>query len=381
MVHIPLTLVGMGKIREIGALVKELGGQRCLIMTDSDIVRAGLVDPIRSSLETAGCDFDLFDRCKAHAPSGVIKECSELVKQRKYDLLIGVGGGSVMDTVKAVSVLSANELKLSDLIHDRTMMKPLRKVLVPTTAGTGSEWSRTGVYYDEEEDEERLVIDTPLFADRVIIDPELTLTLPPRVTADSGMDALTHAIEAYTSATTNAVADVFARSAIQLISNHLRRAYLKGKEDQEARYHMSIAACMAMSAVAMNGAGLAHFLNPQIVKRTHLPHGEACTLMLPHAMAFNLVARKERLAAIAEWMGEDVKGCSMSVAAKRAVEAVQKMSRDLHMPQRLSEIGIEEEDLPPMADATMIHFRARIEAKIPLRVTRDDILRIYEGAL
>lgn len=381
MVYIPLTWVGMGKSREIGALAKELGGRNCLIVTDRGVVKAGLIETIGSSLKKAGCAFDVFDRCKPHAPSGVIEECLEVAKRGAYDLLIGVGGGSVMDTAKAVSVLVAQDMRFHDLIQGRVKKKGLPKILVPTTAGTGSEWSRTGVYYDETEQEERLVIESPLFADAVIIDPELTRSLPPKVTADSGMDALTHAIEAYTNATPNILSDLLAEASIKMIARHLRSAYRGGDSLGEARYKLSLAAAMAMSAIAMNGAGLAHFLNPPIVKKAQIPHGEACFLMLPRTMEFNLEARTARYAAIARWMGEEVEARSPREAARQAIEAVEKIGQEVGMPRSLREVGITERDIPEMVEATIKNFQSRIEAKNPRKVTREDLFQLYRTAL
>jgi len=380
-IHVPLTLVGMGRSSDTGDLVRELGAANVIIITDANLIEAGLINNIKLSLERAGCKFDTFDGCMPYAPSSIVEKCSQVVRNGNYDLLIGVGGGSVMDTVKAVSVIVPNDISFQDFVSGKPITRALAKILVPTTAGTGSEWSRTGVYHDDTDGKEKLVIESHLFANAVIIDPELTLNLPQRVTADSGMDALTHAIEAYTSATTNIVADTFAETAIKLISDNLRSAYVEGSEHPEARYKLSIAASMAMSAVAMNGAGMAHFLNPQIVKRANIPHGEACILMLPHTMQFNLIACPARFARIAELMGEKTEGLHIMDAAQKAVEAVKKISLDVGMPQKLSDLGIGEGDIPEMADDVIEAFAERIRAKNPLPVTREDIIRIYTAAL
>ena len=380
-IHVPFTIAGMGRRNEIGDLVKELGATNVIIVTDANLVKAGLIDNIKSALKKAGYKFDIFDGCIPHAPSSAVERCSEVVRNGDYDLLIGVGGGSVIDTVKAASVMAPNNITFQDFIADKPVKKVLAKILIPTTAGTGSEWSRTGVYYDEAEGKERLVIRTPLFANAVILDPELTLNLPRRVTADSAMDALTHAIEAYTVSTTNIIADTLAESAIKLISENLRLAYTKGNEHPEARYKLSIAASMAMSAVAMNGAGMAHFLNPQIVKKANIPHGEACILMLPHTMQFNLIAYPERFAKIAELMGEKTEGLPVTDAAQRAVEAVKRISGDVGMPQRLSNLGISDSDIPEMAEAAIEAFYSRMREKNPRAVTQEDVARLYTAAL
>lgn len=380
-IHIPLTIIGMGKSNDIGNLVKKRGANNIIIITDNNILKIGLINNIKASLEKEGYGFDIFSDCEVHAPSHCVEKCSEFVRTGNYDLLIGVGGGSVMDTVKAVSVIAPNNISFDDFLNGKNIRNVLEKILVPTTAGTGSEWSRTGVYYDNVKGEERLVFENRLFADAVIIDPELMLNLPQRVTAESGLDALTHAIEAYTNSAPNIVADTFCEASIKLISENLRLAYVKGAEHPEARYKMSIASSMAMNAVAMNGAGMAHFLNPQIGKKTGTPHGEACILMLPHTMEFNLIACPERFARIAELMGERIEGLHIMDAAKKAIGVVKQISKDVGMPQTLTEIGISKDDITEMVDATLENFQSRIKAKNPRQATREDIIGIYSAAL
>lgn len=380
-IYVPFTLAGMGRSTDIGGLVKELGGTNVIIITDANAVKAGLIDNVKSSLEKVGCRFDIFDGCLPFAPVSIVEKCTQIVKNKNYDLLIGVGGGSIMDTVKAASIMAPNNMSFQDLVQRKPIKKVLTKILVPTTAGTGSEWSMVSVHHDDM-GEEIVIIDNHLFANAVIIDPELTLSLPQEVTADSALDALIHAIEAYTSSTTNIIADTLAEAAIKLISDNLRFAYVKGSEHPEARYNLSIAASMAMCACAMNSAGMAHFLNPQIVKRVHITHGKACILLLPYTMQFNLIACPARFAKIAELMGEKIEGLHIMDAAQKAMEAVKRISRDLGMPQTLSELGISETDIPQMADATITApFFPLMQAQNPRAITREDIIRIYTAAL
>jgi len=380
-IHVPPTIVGMGRTKEIGQFLHRWRPKRTAIITDNNMLEIGLSDNITACLEKEGYTFDIFSDCEVHAPSRCIEKCSEFVREGKFDLIIGIGGGSVMDTVKAVSVIAPNSISFDDFINGRSIQNAITKILVPTTAGTGSEWSMTGVYYDNEKEEEKLVIGEYLSADGVIIDPELTLHLPQKVAAESGMDALTHAVEAYTSSFKNTIADVFAENAIKLISENLRLAYAKGFENPEARYKMSIAASMAMNAVAMNGAGLAHFLNPPIVKKAHVSHGQACIMMLPHTMKFNLIACPERYSRIAALMGENMGDSHFMDEADKAIRAVKNLSKDVGMDQRLTDIGIAEDDIPGMTETTLKKFHSRIDNFIPRIVMREDIISIYTEAL
>ncbi len=379
--RVPVTVIGTDSSKNIGDIATELGATNALIITDSNLAKAGLLNNVESSLEKVGCKFDTFDGCMPGAPSGIVEKCSQVAKKGDYDLLIGVGGGSVLDTVKAVSVMVANDMSFHDFVSGKVIDKVLPKVLIPTTAGTGSEWSRTGVYHDDEDGEEKLVFDRHLFANAAIVDPELTLGLPQRVTADTGMDALTHAIESYISPKANIISSIFAESAIKLISDNLRLAYAKGSQHPEARYKLSVAASMAMGAATSSSTGMAHILSSEVTRRAHITHGEVCILLLPHTMEFNLIACTERLVKIAQMMGEQVAGLHVMDAAQTAIEAVKKLSRDVGMPQKLSELGITENDIDGMAEATIQSRSPMIQANNPRLVTRQDIVQIYTAAL
>lgn len=378
-VHIPRTFVGMGVTQNIGALAKGLGTKKALIVTDSVIPGIGLVDKIKASLEGEGIPYGIFDRCQPDAPTKVVEECSQVAKEGGYDLLIGVGGGSMMDTTKVASVLAVTGERTQDILGmDKVKKAGLAKILVPTTTGTGSEWSKAAVVTDAE-GQKQVVYSDYLWADVAVIDPSLVMNLPPKITADTGMDSLSHAIEAYATWKSNVVSDMFAEKCIQLVSSNLRTAYAKGSKHAEARYNLAIAAGLGMQAVMCSAAGLVHSMNYPLAVKAHLTHGEAISLMLPYIMEFNLVATPAKFARIAQLMGKNIDGLSIMDAARKSVEAVRELSQDVSMPQKLSDVGIKEEDIPEFVDY-LFKYQIYGMDNNPRDVTREDATKIFKAA-
>jgi len=385
-VQIPNTLIGAGAVSSTGDTVRKFASTKILVITDRGVVEAGIIDTIKASLEKIKCDFNIFDGCLCEPPINAVEELSQAIKDNKYDLLIGVGGGSTMDTTKLASQIAANDgIHIHDLIKGKIVKRVIPKILVPTTSGTGSEWSRTAVVTDDKENgRQKLVYSDLNFPDAVIIDPELTLNLPPGITADTAMDALTHAVEAYTSRKANVFSDMLAGTAIKLIANNLRPAYIKGNKNIEARYNLSIAASLAMHSVVVASAGLAHYMNSALGERTHISHGKACTLLLPHVMLFNLRACPSKFAGITELMGENINGLSVQDAAQRSVAAIRELIRYVNMPQKLSDVSdieISEAEIAEMAEEVHISKRAVLNKTNPRQVKRKDTIRIYTAAV
>ena len=311
-VFIPPTMFGLGAINTIGDLTRGFAPSKILIVTDKGVVKAGIIDTLKSPLNKAGFEADVFDGCGIEAPLTIIEGLSRKVKDERYDLLIGVGGGSSMDTTKAASLLAANVgVTIQDLINGKPVEKTVTKILVPTTAGTGSEWSlATVITNDSVDNRTYLFLTDKNFPDAVIIDPELTRNLPQKITADTGMDALTHAIEAYTSCRANIVSDMFASTAIKLASGSLRQAYAKGCIYMDERYKISIAASLAMLAGSHSGLGIAHVMNNALGKKAHISHGSTVTLLLPYVMEYNLIANPAKYAEVAKLLGENTNALS-----------------------------------------------------------------------
>jgi alcohol dehydrogenase class IV len=381
-IQIPYTLMGEGGVSGIGDIIGGFDATNVLIVTDSGIVKGGLLDKIISPLQNIGCKFDVFDECQANAPSHVIEECSKRVREGGYDLLIGVGGGSVLDTAKIVSVVASSGMKVQDLlISGKGKGKVLPKILVPTTSGTGSEWSEIGMFTDETDGQKKALRINQFYPNATIVDPEMTLNLPQRITADTGMDALSHAIEGYVSVRSNIVSDMFAEAALRLIPENLRLAYAKGHRHMEARRKLAIASSLAMEAGVICGVGLAHYLDGFIVTRAHISHGAALSILLPHVMEFHLVAAPTKFAKIAALMGEKIEGLSVMDAARKSVDAVRRLIQDLGMTQRLRDVGINDKDIPQIVDDLFMYMLPVIERNNPRLVSREDVTRVLRAAL
>ncbi|MFC1951404.1 iron-containing alcohol dehydrogenase, partial [Chloroflexota bacterium] len=348
--QIPQSIIGIKSLDRLGDLVKDLGAKKPLIVTDKGIIKAGLISLVEAILGEINCDYDIFDECQPNAPVSIAEACSQRVIANNHDILIGIGGGSTMDTTKVVSVVAPNRIAVVSLIGQRDLkMKSLPKVLIPTTSGTGSEWSRVAMITDDRTGVKSLFGGAALTANAVIIDPELTLNLPRNITAETGMDALTHAIEAYISIRHNIITDMFAEKAIKIIAHNLERVYVDGA-DLEARYKMSIAASLAITAFGAAGGGLAHSIDPLITARTHISHGAALSILLPPLMTFRLSSIPDRLAKIAELMGEIVENLPLDQAAMKAVEAVKRLVNKLNIKPTLGSVGIKPDEIQSLAE-------------------------------
>ncbi|MFC1949383.1 iron-containing alcohol dehydrogenase [Chloroflexota bacterium] len=382
LVSVPYTVMGANTIDGIGEIVRDLGAAKALIVTDIGVSKAGLLDKVKSSLEKNECKYDVFDGCEPNAPISVIEQCSQKVTDEGHDLLIGIGGGSVMDTTKVVSVIAASGIKALDLLPPgKPIKKVIPKILVPTTAGTGSEWSNLANVTDDSEGLKKLMQFKQFWADAVILDPEMTLNLPQNITAETGMDALSHGIESYVCAASSIVSDMFAEAAIKLVADNLRLAYAKGNKHIEARYKMAIAASLAMKAGEISSTGLGHFIDSFIVSKVHISHGAALTILLPHVMEFNLIAAPGKFARIAELLGEQTSGLSTMDAAQKSVEAVRRLAQDIGLTQRLGDVGITEADIPQLV-SDLFRLKARpIELFNPRNATPDDVAGILKAAL
>ena len=381
-VNIPYSLVGNGAVENVASVVKRFGAKKVLIVTDEGIVKAGLVDRVKKPLSAEGIECGIFDGCKPDSPLGVIKNCGQVAKEGGYDMIIAIGGGSVMDTAKLVSIVAtaANPSQENMQSYFAGIERPgLPKIMIPTTAGTGSEWTYISVTTDESVGEKKTVRSEYLLPEATIIDPLLTLDLPARVTAETGMDALSHAIESYTSVGSNQFFEMFEETAIKLIATSLRAAYGKVSQNKEARYDMAIAATMACMPCMFTGLGLVHGMGHSLQMKAHCSHGVSCSLMLPYVMEYNLPVCIPKYARIAELMGETVEDLSPRGAAQEAISAVRQLSLDLGMPQRLRDTGIKKDDIPGFVDFLFTQ-QVRMIVANPRDCSRDDAKRIYEAA-
>lgn len=376
---IPETLIGVGAAEDIGKIVKGLKLDKVLIATDEGVVKAGLIENITRPFENKGIAYGVFDGCLPDAPFSIIEHCAQLAKEGAYDSILALGGGSVMDTVKAASVLATGNGDIYGCLGQYNVSWPgLPMIMVPTTAGTAAEWTWAAVVTDDSKGVKRSIYSNYLHPKAVIIDPLLTVDLPPHATADTGMDALIHGIEAYTTWRSNVVSDMFAEQTIKLVSGNLKEAYCKGDKNIEARYNMSVAAALGFCFI-FSGLGLAHAMAYPLQLKSNISHGVSCAILLPFVMEYNLPANQHRYARIAELMGERVGGLSLRDRALKAIDAVRSLAMDVDMPKRMRNVGVVKEDIPDFVD-NVLAFQPHVVDANPRNASKDDIAGIFEAA-
>ena len=348
----PTRLVqGLGAIRELGHEARALGVRRPLVVTDRGIAAAGLLDTALEPLRAAGCEPVPFDRVQANPGIALVDEGVGQYRSSGCDGLVAIGGGSSIDTAKGIGVAAVHGGSIAAYEWGRspihTRIPPL--VAVPTTAGTGSEVTLWAVVTDPERRVKFNVGGTPNIAAWVaLIDPQLTVGLPAAVTAGTGMDALTHAVECFTMAYAQPFTDAVALLAIEYCARWLRVAFAQG-HNLEARAHMSEAAMLAGLAYGTDSAGAAHAMSQTAGGIHDVPHGALTARLLAPVMEYNYAGEPERFARVALALGLDVRGASMWRAAEMAVEAVYQLTEDVEIPT-LRELGFSEDEIPLLAE-------------------------------
>ncbi len=385
---------GRNAVAQLGEIATRLPARRVLLVTDPVLVKAGLVESVRRPLVAAGLAVEVFSGGEPEPSMRAAEACVGLGHSFKPDALVGLGGGSNMDLAKITATLLAHGGGPRDYVGDDKLPGPIAPlVCIPTTAGTGSEVSAASVLTDTDNHIKVGILSNYLRPRVALVDPLLTVSCPPKVTADSGIDALTHAVEAYT-AVDNAefplppgertvyqgkhpLADALAEKAIALVGAYLRRAVARG-DDLEAREGMALAATLAGLAFSNVGVAVVHALEYPVGGATHCSHGAGNGLLLPYVMRFNLPARPREFAAIARLLGADVAGLDERQAAERGVAAVERLRADIGIPGRLRELGVREEQLRPFAEkAAGIKRILRVN---PRPVTADDLEGILRAA-
>ncbi len=383
--YTPNTVIGVGAISILSETIKSYTPTKVLVLTDEGLRSAGIVEEIIPHLNSTGYEFIVYDKCETEPTISGIEKLAQNVRAQEYDLLVGIGGGSVMDTTKVVSLIAANNgINTYDLISGQKVERTIKKILIPTTAGTGSEWSWAAVVSDDKAGKTtKLVVSPKIYADAVIIDPELTLKLPPGITAETGIDALTHCMEGYYGTRSNVLSNMINGTAIQLIADNLRTAFRDGSQNIEARFNMAIAAALAIQGGGLSSGGLVHKMNEQFSKKAHISHGTGCGLLLPHVMQFIFQSNPEKFCMIAKMMGEDVQGLTIIDAAAMSVEAVRKLIRDVKMPTKLVEITdvtLTETDISTMVKQ-LADILPAVNAGNPRSVTPENVTEIYRAAI
>jgi len=368
-----------GSLQKIAEICAQQHMSNPLVVTDNGIVKVGLMDKLETALKAGDMQYSSFTEVVADPPESVVYEALEVLNANGNDGVIGFGGGSSMDTAKLIALLAKSGGKLED-IYGVGVAKGQRLplVLIPTTAGTGSEVTAVAIVTTGETTKAGVVANQ-LLPDVALLDAELTLGLPAHITAATGVDAMVHAIEAYTSARLkNSYADMLAKEALNLLSRNIREATHNGK-NSEARQAMLLGACLAGQAFANAPVAAVHALAYPLGGFYHIPHGLSNSLVLPHVMRFNIDGAAEMYAELAPIiMGEPVEGDAVSVAEK-LIAYIESLIKDLGLPNTLKEMKIAEGDLPMLAKNT-IDNQQRLLMNNPREVLEADALAIYEAA-
>lgn len=371
-------ITGAGSIAQIGEQAKKLNATKVMIVTDKIIRQTGLLSKVTEPLAAVGLEVDIIDDVVPEPPFENLEQMVIQLEGKGYDLLVGVGGGSALDITKVLSVMLTNKGDVRDMVGIEKVENPgVSTILVPTTAGTGSEVTYNAIFTDTRDKVKKGIVSPYLLPKVAIVDAELTLTVPPAVTAATGMDALVHAVESYTAIRADELTDGIALQAIKLISRSLRKAVYNGK-DLKAREDMAMGSLLAGISLGNAGVGAVHALAYPLGGKFKVPHGVANSLLLPFVMKYNAVADLEKFAEVAKAMGENVDGLSLREAANRAVQALAQLSEDVGIPASLKDVGVTSSDIPALAEeASKID---RLLNNNPRWLTVKEIQKIYEEA-
>jgi alcohol dehydrogenase class IV len=387
-------LFGRNAIRQLGEAAGRMGARRVFLVTDTILLKTGLDERVREPLTSSGITVEIFSGGEPEPSFRAAETCLAAARPFRPDILLGLGGGSNMDLAKITATVLAHGGQPRDYVGDDRLPGPVFPLIcVPTTAGTGSEVSAAAVLTDTDNQMKVGILSNYLRPRLALVDPLLTVSCPPKVTADSGIDALTHAIEAYTAVDNAAfplppgertvyqgrhpLADALAEKAIALIGAHLRRAVADGK-DLEAREAMALGATLAGLAFSNVGVAAVHALEYPLGGAVHCTHGCGNGLLLPYVMQFNLPARKPEFATIARLLGENVAGLEEEATAQRAVMAVQRLRDDIGIPGRLRDLGVRQDQLRPFAERAFAV--KRILRVNPRPVSANDLEQILRTA-
>jgi len=389
----PQLIFGRGALERLGEVAIRHRAGKLLIVADQVLAAAGHVGRVQGVLDTAGLTTAVFTGGEPEPSLAAAAAAIEHARRERPDAIVGLGGGSNMDLAKFTAVVATHGGEPADYFgFDRVPGPVMPLICVPTTAGTGSEVSHAAVLTDTENQIKVSCLSQWIRPVSAIVDPALTDSCPPQVTADSGIDALTHAIEAYTAVDHFALAppegqasayegrhplgNLLAEEAIRLVAGHLQSAV--NSPDPESRDGMALAATLAGMSFSNCGVALVHALEYPLGGALHCSHGRGNGLLLPYVMRFNLPEREDTLARIAALLGEETAGLSPGEAAKAAIAAVERLKRAIGIPERIRQIGGSEGQLAGFADKA--YAIERLRWINPRQATRDDLLAIYREA-
>jgi alcohol dehydrogenase class IV len=385
---------GRGAVRRLALCASRFSSQRVLVVTDRTLVAAGLAERVREPLRLSGRTVAVFDGGVPEPSLAVAEQAVQAARDFRPDAILGLGGGSNLDLAKMTAVVFAHGGRAVDYFGFDNVPGPVCPLIaVPTTAGTGSEVSHAAVLTDPDQAMKFSTLSPYLRPSLAVVDPELTVSCPPQVTADSGIDALTHAVEAFTAVDhtqldvpadrewpydgKNPLGDCLAEKAVALVGKHLADAVADGA-NLVAREGMALAATLAGLAFSNNAVAVVHALEYPLGGAVHCSHGAGNGLLLPYVMRYNLPVRTREFARIAALLGEDVAGLSDEEAGELAVVAVERLRRRIGIPERLRDLGVEQNQLPAFAEKAFAV--KRLMSLNPRQPTQADLLEVLRTA-
>ena len=368
-------LAGPDSIESLAEVVADFGATKVLIISDQGVSRAGLLARPKALLEAAGVTVTVLDDTPPEPAVEQVNAIFAAAQQQHCELVIGIGGGSAMDTAKIVAVLLNNTVSLRELLNKAPIARRgVPTIMIPTTAGTGSEATPNSIVLVPEDELKVGIVSPKLMPDCIILDPKMTLGLPPAITASTGMDALCHAIECYTSKKGNPFSELLALKAITLLSRSIRKAFTHGS-DIDARHNMLLGALYGGMCIATSSTTAVHALAYPLGGKYRMPHGVSNAILLPYVMRFNSVGNADKFRDMALAMGLDVTHLSAEDAATAMIEELFTLNRDLEIPADLKRWHISAADLD-----TLVEGAAKVTRLLdnnPRPMSKDDIRAIY----
>ena len=373
-----VSVMGPGCLADAGKDISKLGFKKALIVTDKILAEIKLVDKLTEVLENENIEYVVYDKTQPNPTVKNVRDGLDLIKENNCDFIVSFGGGSSHDCAKGIALVAANGGCIEDYEGvDRSEKPQLPLVAVNTTAGTASEMTRFCIITDEERLIKMAIVDkntTPIMA---VNDPLLMMAMPRSLTAATGMDALTHAIEAYVSTIATPITDACALKTVELVSKYLRKAVENG-QDQEAREMMAYAEFLGGMAFNNASLGYVHAMAHQLGGFYNLPHGVCNAILLPHVQRYNANVVPERLKDIAKTMGVDVENLSNEEAAQKAIEAIKELSNDVGIPSGLEQLGLKEDDIQILSENAL---KDACGFTNPQQATLEEIMDIFRGAM
>jgi alcohol dehydrogenase len=372
-----IVLMGEGAIQLIIPEIEKMGVKKALVVTDKVLLDLGIATKGLEVLDGNNIDYAVFSNTKQNPTVQNVNDGYKALKEENCDFIISIGGGSPQDTGKAIAILGTNPGDIRNYEGvNKTNNKALPIIAINTTAGTASEATINYVITDEERKVKMVLVDSNSIASVAVNDPALMTKMPKSLTAATGMDALTHAIEGYISAGATSFTDMYNLEAIKVISGSLRDAVENG-ENMDARADMAYGQFVTGMGFSNGGLGIVHSMAHQLGGFYDLPHGVCNAVLLPYVVKYNSTATNDKLRDVAVAMGENIEGLSTEEANEVAIEAIKKLSKDVGIPSGLKELDVKKEDFAVLADFALADACTGGNPRVP---SKEDIIKLYEEA-